>query len=166
MPYTSLVGPAVVTADPGQDTTIIHAKGIQKSYGSAMVLTGVDLSVRSGTAFALLGPNGAGKSTLVRILSTLSRADAGVAVVNGHDLRDDVDGVKDSISVTGQHAAVDDMLTGRENLEMIGRLRRLSRAAAAARATELIADLRSRRGRVTDPSRPTPAAPSASWTWR
>jgi ABC-2 type transport system ATP-binding protein len=140
MSYTSLAEPAVVAPGPIQDTTIIHASGIQKSYGTTLVLTDVDISVSSGTAFALLGPNGAGKSTLVRILSTLSRPDAGVAVVNGHDLRDDADGVKDSISVTGQHAAVDDMLTGRENLEMIGRLRRLPRAAAVARATELIED--------------------------
>jgi ABC-2 type transport system ATP-binding protein len=140
MAYTSLADPADVAAGPDRNTTIIHARGIEKSYGDTAVLTGVDISVPPGTAFALLGPNGAGKSTLVRILSTLSRPDAGVAAINGHDLRTDASGVKDSISVTGQHAAVDDMLTGRENLEMIGRLRRLSRTAAVTRAAELIAD--------------------------
>ena len=113
------------------------------------MLTDVDISVSSGTAFALLGPNGAGKSTLVRILSTLSRPDAGVAVVNGHDLRDDADGVKDSISVTGQHAAVDDMLTGRENLEMIGRLRRLTPGSRRGPRDRTDRGLRSRRGRRT-----------------
>jgi ABC-2 type transport system ATP-binding protein len=140
MAYTATADPTETTAGSSQDTTIIHASGIEKSYGDTSVLTGVDVSVPSGTAYALLGPNGAGKSTLVRILSTLTHADAGVVLIDGHDLRTHPDGVKDSISVTGQHAAVDDLLTGRENLEMIGRLRRLSRAAAAARAAELIAD--------------------------
>jgi ABC-2 type transport system ATP-binding protein len=141
MPYTdTLARPVAVDADSGRYPTIIDAHGIQKSYGTTTVLTGVDLTVRRGTVFALLGPNGAGKSTLVRILSTLTRADAGTATIAGVDLNADPDGVKEAISLTGQHAAVDERLTGRENLRMIGRLRRLDRRSADARSTRLIAD--------------------------
>ena len=89
---------------------------------------------------ALLGPNGAGKTTMVRILATLMRPDAGTATIAGHDLRTDPFGVKRSISLTGQFAAVDDMLTGRENLEMMARLLRLPRRAARTRAGELLAE--------------------------
>jgi ABC-2 type transport system ATP-binding protein len=103
------------------------------------VLCDVDLSVESGTVFALLGPNGAGKTTMVRILATLVRPDAGTATIAGHDLLADPIGVKRNISLTGQFAAIDDLLTGEENLEMMGQLRRLSRQASRRRAAELLA---------------------------
>src|SRR6202034_3396317 len=96
----------------------VRAAGIRKSFGGRVVLDGVDLDVAAGAVFALLGPNGAGKTTLVRILATLIRPDAGTATVAGHDLCADPAGVRRSISLTGQYAAVDDMLTGEENLRM------------------------------------------------
>jgi ABC-2 type transport system ATP-binding protein len=117
----------------------VDATGITKSFGGQPVLSQVDLAVESGSVFALLGPNGAGKTTMVRILATLVRPDAGTAVVAGHDLVNDPVGVKRSISLTGQFAAIDDLLTGEENLEMMAQLRHLSRKAARARATELLA---------------------------
>ena len=92
------------------------------------VLTGLDLRVAPGSVFALLGPNGAGKTTTVRILSTLTRADGGRAAVCGHDVASAPTRVRASISLTGQYAAVDGMLTGRENLRLIARLRRVRRA--------------------------------------
>jgi ABC-2 type transport system ATP-binding protein len=116
----------------------VTAHGIRKSFGGKVVLDGVDLDVASGTIFAMLGPNGAGKTTLVRILATLIRPDAGHATVAGHDLLADPVGVKRSISLTGQYAAVDDMLTGEENLRMMARLLHLSPRAARARAAELL----------------------------
>jgi ABC-2 type transport system ATP-binding protein len=117
----------------------VNATGISKSFGNRMVLDSVDLAVQNGTIFALLGPNGAGKTTMVRVLATLVRPDAGAATIAGHDLLADPIGVKRSISLTGQQTAVDDLLTGKENLLMMGRLRHLSRRAAAARAAELLA---------------------------
>ncbi len=118
----------------------VQAVGIKKSFGDHLVLDGVDLAVRAGTVFALLGRNGAGKSTLVRILATLVRPDAGTATIAGHDVLADATAVKASISLTGQHAAVDDMLTGQENLEMMARLRRLRRRDARTRVRELLAE--------------------------
>jgi ABC-2 type transport system ATP-binding protein len=117
----------------------VIASGIRKSFGGQVALGAVDLTVPSGSIFALLGPNGAGKTTMVRILATLIRPDAGTAVVAGHDLLADPAGVRRSISLTGQFAAVDEMLTGQENLEMMARLLRLPRRAARARADELLA---------------------------
>jgi ABC-2 type transport system ATP-binding protein len=114
------------------------ARGIRKSFGAKVVLDGVDLDVATGTIVAMLGPNGAGKTTLVRILATLIRPDAGHATVAGHDLLADPVAVKRSISLTGQYAAVDDMLTGEENLRMMARLLRLAPRAARARAAELL----------------------------
>jgi ABC-2 type transport system ATP-binding protein len=114
------------------------ARGIRKSFGGKVVLDGVDLDVATGTIFAMLGPNGAGKTTLVRILATLIRPDAGHATVAGHDLLADPVAVKRSISLTGQYAAVDDMLTGEENLRMMARLLHLEPRAARARAAELL----------------------------
>jgi ABC-2 type transport system ATP-binding protein len=118
----------------------VTASGICKSFGSHIVLDHVDLSVATGSVFALLGPNGAGKSTMVRILATLVRPDAGCATVAGHDLRTDPIGVKRSISLTGQYAAVDDVLTGRENLEMMAALRHLPRSRARSRVPELLTE--------------------------
>jgi ABC-2 type transport system ATP-binding protein len=134
-------------------TYTVEATGICKSFGGNIVLDHVDLAIETGSVFALLGPNGAGKSTMVRILATLVRPDAGTATVAGHDVRTDPIGVKRSISLTGQHAAVDDVLTGRENLEMMAELLHLPRKSARARATELLnefdlVDARDRRVRT------------------
>jgi ABC-2 type transport system ATP-binding protein len=117
----------------------VNTEGLSKSFGAHVVLDHVDLAVETGSVLALLGPNGAGKTTLVRILATLLRPDAGTATVAGHDLLADPVAVRRSISLTGQFAAVDDMLTGRENLEMMARLLRLPRPAARARAADLLA---------------------------
>src|ERR1700722_13598193 len=105
----------------------VEATGLCKSFGPHLVLDHVDVAVEPGRVVALLGPNGAGKTTLVRILATLVRPDAGAATIAGHDLLADPVGVKRSISLTGQFAAVDDVLTGRENLAMMAQLRHLPR---------------------------------------
>src|SRR5690349_16510046 len=101
---------------------IVRTTGLRKSYGRTEVLAGVDLAVRRGSIFALLGPNGAGKTTTVRILSTLIDADGGTAEVAGHDVATQPAAVRKRISLTGQYAAVDELLTGEENLLMMGRL--------------------------------------------
>jgi ABC-2 type transport system ATP-binding protein len=103
----------------------IHVKGLHKSYENLHVLKGVDFEVKKGTIFALLGSNGAGKTTIVKILTTLLKQDSGTAAVNGFDVASKPDHVRQSISLTGQFAAVDEILTGRENLIMIARLRYL-----------------------------------------
>ena len=103
----------------------VRVRGIEKSFGDLRVLRGVDLEVTPGSIFALLGSNGAGKTTLVRILSTLLAPDAGTASVHGHDVVDQPGQVRESISLTGQFAAVDEVLTGRENLVLVARLRHL-----------------------------------------
>ena len=102
---------------------VIYAQGLEKSFKELRVLRGVDLEVERGSVFALLGSNGAGKTTVVRILSTLLKADAGTARVHGFDVVDQAADVRESISLTGQFAAVDEILTGRENLVLIARLR-------------------------------------------
>jgi ABC-2 type transport system ATP-binding protein len=103
----------------------IEVKGLQKSYGQVHVLRGVDLKVERGSVFALLGSNGAGKTTIVKILTTLLKPDEGTAAVNGFGVTSKPDSVRQSISLTGQFAAVDEILTGRENLVMIAKLRHL-----------------------------------------
>lgn len=103
----------------------IRTRGIEKSFKDVRVLRGVDLDVKAGSIFALLGSNGAGKTTLVRILSTLLKADAGTATVNGVDVAGRPGDVRESISLTGQFAAVDEVLTGRENLVLVAKLRHL-----------------------------------------
>jgi ABC-2 type transport system ATP-binding protein len=118
----------------------VNAKGIRKAFGAKTVLDGVDLAVPAGQIFALLGPNGAGKTTLIRILATLLRPDAGTATVAGHDLLADPVGVRRAISLTGQYAAVDDMLTGEENLRMMARLRHLGPREARDRAARLLTE--------------------------
>src|SRR5690606_14852502 len=117
---------------------VITVKNLVKSYGSTPVLKGIDLNVKRGTMLALLGPNGAGKTTTVRILSTLLSFDEGEVVVEGHDISQHPDKVRSVIGLTGQSAAVDELLTGRENLEMMGRLYRLTPSSAKARAQELL----------------------------
>jgi len=113
MTTTPLQGPAV------------HVQGLEKAYKDVQVLRGVDFDVTRGTIFALLGSNGAGKTTVVRILSTLLKADAGNAVVNGFDVATQPRNVRESFSLTGQFAAVDEILSGRENLVLVAHLRHL-----------------------------------------
>ena len=122
------------------DDYVIVAKGLTKAYGPNQVLRGIDLKVKRGTMLALLGPNGAGKTTTVRILSTLLKYDAGQVTIEGYDIAKDADKVRSVIGLTGQSAAVDELLTGRENLVMMGRLYRLTKASASARASELLDD--------------------------
>jgi ABC-2 type transport system ATP-binding protein len=119
-------------------TDMITLRGLSKSFGKTAVLTSIDLSVQRGTVFALLGPNGAGKTTIINILSTLVSPDKGSATVAGFDVVRQREQVKRSISLTGQSAAVDEVLTGEENLRMMGRLAGLTKAEAARRATELL----------------------------
>jgi ABC-2 type transport system ATP-binding protein len=110
----------------------ISARAMRKSFGDHVALDGVDLTVTTGTIFALLGPNGAGKTTVVNILSTLLKPDAGTATVNGFDVATQPADVRESISLTGQFAAVDEILTGRENLILVARLRRVKDAGQIA----------------------------------
>ncbi|GIJ65536.1 ATP-binding cassette domain-containing protein [Virgisporangium ochraceum] len=117
---------------------ILVADGLRKRYGDTHALDGFDLTVTAGTVCALLGPNGAGKTTAVRILSTLLRLDGGRAVVAGYDVARQPAEVRRRIGLVGQHAAVDEVLSGRQNLVMFGRLYHLGRAAARARADELL----------------------------
>ncbi|MGK5738038.1 ATP-binding cassette domain-containing protein [Micromonospora sp. URMC 103] len=116
----------------------IAATGLRKSYGDHVVLDGIDLHVPEGTVFALLGPNGAGKTTTVQILSTLIRADGGDVRVVGHDLGREPDRVRAGIGVTGQFSAVDNLLTGAENLRLMADLRHLGRATGRRRTAELL----------------------------
>jgi ABC-2 type transport system ATP-binding protein len=116
----------------------IIVKKLQKSYGDLKVLRGVDFKVKRGTVTALLGPNGAGKTTTIRILSTLLQPDGGQALVNGSDVVKQAAQARVSIGLTGQYAAVDEYLTGEENLFMIGRLYRMSKTDANNRTTELL----------------------------
>ncbi|HEY2672586.1 MAG TPA: ATP-binding cassette domain-containing protein [Rugosimonospora sp.] len=120
------------------DELAVEAIGLHKSYGKVSVLAGVDLRVARGSVFSLLGPNGAGKTTTVKILSTLVSADAGRARVAGFDVARDRHRVRRAISLTGQHAAVDELQTGEENLRMMGRLCGLSGAQARGKATALL----------------------------
>lgn len=116
----------------------ISVKNLTKSYGKLKVLDGIDLKVERGTMLALLGPNGAGKTTTVRILSTILKADGGEIFINNTDISKDPDKVREVIGLTGQYAAIDEYLTARENLEMMGRLYHLSRAESRKRAEKLI----------------------------
>src|SRR5262245_21186668 len=111
---------------------MIETRGLRKSFGKLAVLKGVDFEVARGSIFALLGSNGAGKTTIVRILTTLLKPDEGTARVNGCDVVSQPGRVREAISLTGQFAAVDEILTGRENLIMIARLRHVKRAGTVA----------------------------------
>jgi ABC-2 type transport system ATP-binding protein len=116
----------------------IAVTGLRKSFGDKVVLDGIDLDVREGTTFSLLGPNGAGKTTAVRILSTLIGFDGGQARIAGHDLATDPDAVRAAIGVTGQFSAVDDLLTGEENLVLMADLHHLARVEGRRRVAELL----------------------------
>ncbi|WP_405876748.1 ATP-binding cassette domain-containing protein [Streptomyces sp. NBC_01136] len=132
-------------------TGAIHAEGLVKTFGKLRALDGVDLEVPQGSVLGLLGPNGAGKSTIVRVLTTLLRPDAGTATVAGHDVVRAPDQVRLSIGLSGQSAAVDDRLTGRENLRMIAELYGMRTRAARQRTDELLAqfDLTGAAGRMS-----------------
>src|SRR5438105_805799 len=130
----------------------IAAIGLRKSFGDKLVLDGIDLHVAAGTVFALLGPNGAGKTTTVQILSTLIGADGGEVQVAGHDLARDPDSVRAAIGVTGQFSAVDNLLTGEENLILMADLHHLGRGAGRRRAAALLD-----RFELVDAARKTPA---------
>jgi ABC-2 type transport system ATP-binding protein len=119
-------------------TPALSATGLRKSYGDKVVLDGIDLNVAEGTIFSLLGPNGAGKTTTVQILSTLITADGGDVRVAGHDLNRNPDAVRASIGVTGQFSAVDNLLTGRENLLLMADLHHLDRHESRRRAASLL----------------------------
>jgi daunorubicin/doxorubicin transport system ATP-binding protein len=121
-----------------QPPLAIEANGLVKSFGETRAVAGVDLAVRTGSVYGVLGPNGAGKTTTIRMLATLLRPDEGSAHVLGHDVVRDSHAVRRLISLTGQLASVDEDLTGRENLVLLGRLLGLSRDAAKGRATELL----------------------------
>lgn len=119
---------------------IISIKNLTKSFKSVDVLKGINLEVEEGTMLALLGPNGAGKTTTIRILSTLLSPDGGEVTINGFDVVKDTNNIRSSIGLTGQYAAVDELLTGRENLIMMGRLYHLSKKDARTRSEELLAE--------------------------
>ena len=120
-------------------TLAISARGLTKHFGEVKALNGIDIDVEQGTVVGLLGPNGSGKTTTVRILSTLLQADSGSATVGGFEVGSQPDQVRNVIGLTGQYAAVDEYLTGRENLELFGRLFHLSKTDAKTRAAELLA---------------------------
>jgi ABC-2 type transport system ATP-binding protein len=121
-----------------RSTPAITALGLRKSYGDKVVLDGVDLNVAQGTVFSLLGPNGAGKTTIVHILSTLIAADGGEMRVAGHDVAEEPDEVRAAIGVTGQFSAVDNLLTGEENLILMADLHHLGRREGRRRAADLL----------------------------
>ncbi len=120
------------------DDAAIQATGLVKHFGETVAVDGVNLVVQRGQVLGLLGPNGAGKTTMVRMLATLTRPDAGAAKVGGHDVIEQAHEVRGKIGLTGQFASIDDRLTGRENLFLIGRLLGFTRAQARSRAAELL----------------------------
>ncbi|WP_378738246.1 ATP-binding cassette domain-containing protein [Nocardia brasiliensis] len=119
-------------------TPAVSISGLTKAFGDRPVLAGIDLEVAAGTVFSLLGPNGAGKTTMVRILATLTDADSGEIRIAGHDLAHEPDTVRRLIGVTGQYSAVDDVLTGAENLRLMGRLLHLDKPEIARRTADLL----------------------------
>jgi ABC-2 type transport system ATP-binding protein len=131
--------PGGAAGSAGGDDPAISVTGITKSFGDVKALQGVDLQVKRGTVLGLLGPNGAGKTTLVRVLTTLLKPDAGTARVIGLDVVSQATELREQIGLAGQYAAVDENLTGLENLTMVGRLYGMSRAVAKARGNELLA---------------------------
>jgi ABC-2 type transport system ATP-binding protein len=141
--------------------TAVSVNGLRKTYGNKVVLAGVDLNIDEGEVFALLGPNGAGKTTIVRILSTLIQADGGTVSVMGYDLGTEAGKVRSVIGVTGQFSAVDNLLTGEENLLLMGRLLHLPASERRARASEVL-----ERFDLVEAARQTPATYSGGMTRR
>jgi ABC-2 type transport system ATP-binding protein len=141
--------------------TAVSVTGLRKAYGEKVVLDGVDLTIGEEEVFALLGPNGAGKTTIVRILSTLIQPDAGSATVMGHDLRSEAGAVRRVIGVTGQFSAVDNLLTGEENLLLMGRLLHVPATERRARTSDLL-----ERFDLVEAARQTPATYSGGMTRR
>ncbi|GGS57355.1 ATP-binding cassette domain-containing protein [Streptomyces cinerochromogenes] len=135
MPSSVMPAPRQAGAQPPAAVSVV---GLRKSYGDKTVLDGIDLRIPAGSVFALLGPNGAGKTTTVQILSTLVAADGGQAQVAGHDVARSPDGVRAAIGVTGQFAALDDLLTAEENLLLMADLLRLGKREGRSRARELL----------------------------
>src|SRR6516164_6003509 len=119
-------------------TSAIAASGLRKAFGDKVVLDGIDLDVRPGTVFSLLGPNGAGKTTTVNVLTTLMKADAGTIRIAGHDIATETKAVRAVVGVTGQFAAVDELLTGQENLQLIADLKRVGSGEGRRVITELL----------------------------
>src|SRR4051812_24079681 len=117
----------------------IEARGLRKRFGDTQALDGVDLAVRPGTVHGVLGPNGAGKTTAVRILATLLKADEGTAIVAGHDVAQEPARVREQIGLTGQYPAVDELLTGRQNLDLIGAVLDIQKKDRSRRGAELLA---------------------------
>ncbi len=141
--------------------SVVSVSGLRKTYGEKVVLDGVDLRIGEGEVFGLLGPNGAGKTTIVRILSTLIPADAGTVSLLGHDLRREAGALRSLIGVTGQFSAVDKLLTGEENLFLMGRLQHLPATERRARASELL-----ERFDLVEAAKQTPATYSGDMTRR
>src|SRR5262249_26468336 len=146
-PERSSAAPPVIARSPAEpqqasrataDASAIEVSGLVKHFGEVRALDGVDLTARHGEVLALLGPNGAGKTTLVRVLATLIEADAGEARVLGFDVRRQASELREHIGLSGQYAAVDENLTGLENLTMVGRLYGAPRRQAKARGRELL----------------------------
>jgi ABC-2 type transport system ATP-binding protein len=138
MTTTQAPDPITRTRPAASSPPAIRAVDVRKSFDDNVVLDGVELTVEEGTVFALLGPNGAGKTTMVRILATLLEPDHGEIRVAGHDVIREADAVRDAIGVTGQFAAVDELLTGRENLALMADLHHLTRAQARQRIDDLL----------------------------
>ena len=119
-------------------TSAIAVSGLRKAFGDKVVLDGIDLDVPAGTVFSLLGPNGAGKTTTVNVLTTLMRADGGTVCVDGHDVATGTKAVRAAIGVTGQFAAVDELLTGQENLQLMADLKHVGAREGRRVVTELL----------------------------
>ena len=149
------------TATKNATRNAVCVNGLRKAYGEKVVLDGVDLSIREGEVYGLLGPNGAGKTTIVRILSTLLPADAGTVSVLGHNLGREAGAVRSLIGITGQFSAVDKLLTGEENLFLMGRLLHLPATDRRVRASELL-----ERFDLVDAAKRTPATYSGGMTRR
>ena len=147
-------------------TSAISVSGLRKAYGDKVVLGGIDLDVPAGTVFSLLGPNGAGKTTTVNVLTTLLKADGGTARVAGHDVATEAKAVRAVIGVTGQFAAVDDLLTGQENLQLMADLKHMRRPRGQAGHHGAARAVRPGGARRRSSCRPIPAACAGSWTWR